>query len=178
MVHTSDAEKKILVREGILFLCQWAVLCGILMLVLAGGEHSLQALVSAHAQLGLRVVGTHTSPLSPVQFWAENKAVEISPLCSGLVEMILLASAIAATPGFSWRKKIVGIAAGVALLYLFNIFRIIITVQQLIHSPLSFAAFTHDVLFRIVLLAGFALLYGGWVNGSRLRAWARARQLL
>ncbi len=180
MLHThNEGGNALLLREGILFLAQWGVLAGVLFLLLSPTiENALHAVVSTHAQQGLRALGTVNDPISPIQFWVQGKLVEISPLCSGLLEMILLASAMVVTPTIGTRKKIFGIAGGIILLYVFNLFRIIITIQQLVHTSLSFVEFTHDVLFRLVLLLGFAALYGGWLNSARIHEWARQNHLV
>lgn len=171
MLHFSSSETRSLIKEGILFLAQMGVLAGVLFVILQPFEMGLQELVSSHAQWILHALGTSTISETNVRFWAESALIEISPLCAGLLEMILLASAIAATNTASLSKKIKGILVGVTLLYLFNVFRIIITVQQLVYTPLSFAEFTHDVFFRVVLIAGFAAIYSAWLNSQKIRVW-------
>ncbi len=178
MVHPNAQQKKTILREGILFLAQVGVFTGILFLVLQPLEIFLQELSAQHAQFVLNALGTHTVVQNNIQFWAEKNLVEISPLCAGLLEMILLASAILSTNTVTNIKKIKGILAGVALLYLFNVFRIVITTQQLVHSSLSFAEFTHDVFFRLMLIAGFALVYAGWLNFEKISAWGRGKGLI
>ncbi len=166
MLHTRNVQNKALLREGILFLGQWGVLAGILFLVLQGigAEHALQQMETVDVQNVLNMLGTFTTSENSTQFWAQGKLIEISALCSGLLEMVLLASVILITPNEGWKKKIIGAAVGVGLLYAFNILRMIISIQQLVHTPYSFAEFTHDILFRIILIAGFAFLYWAWVN--------------
>lgn len=164
-------------REGILFLAQMSVFAGVLFLLFQPFEIFLQEMVACHARAVLHVVGTNTIEQNSIQFWVEDKLVEISPLCAGLIEVILLASAIAATRMVSMEKKIKGILAGIVLLYAFNIFRIVITVQQLVHTSFSFAEFTHDVFFRLILIGGFALIYAGWLNIEKIRAWSKVKGL-
>lgn len=177
MLHTNAQRNKTLLREGILFLAQAGVFAGIVFIILQPFEILLQELVARHAQFVLNALGTRTIFQNTIQFWAGNNLVEISPLCAGLLEMILLASAMAATNTVSNVKKLKGILAGVALLYLFNVFRIVITVQQLVHTTLSFAEFTHDVFFRLMLIAGFALVYAAWLNFGKIRVWGRGKGL-
>lgn len=164
MLHTRTVREKTLFREGIIFLASFSVFGGILYLLTRPLEIVLQTLLSAHVQRGLELIGTTTIAQSPIRFWAENNLIEITPLCAGLLEIILLAAAILATRGVSVRKKIKGIIVGGIVLYAFNVLRIIFTVQQIVHTPLSFAELTHDVLFRLILLAGFAAAYYMWLK--------------
>lgn len=155
--------------EGARFFLAWAMLSVILWIIFQPFELILQEVTRAHVQTILHAIGTNTILQNPIQFWTQNKVIEISPLCAGLVEIILLASAMAATPTVSNRKKIIGIILGVSVLYVFNVLRIVFTVQQLVHTNVAFAELTHDVMFRILLVAGFALLYWVWLNSARVK---------
>ena len=56
----------------------------------------------------------------PVMILAENFSVQISYLCTGLMEFIVLVAAIIATTGIKKEKKLIGIIrAGIAV-FLFN----------------------------------------------------------
>ncbi|MEK6820990.1 MAG: exosortase/archaeosortase family protein, partial [archaeon] len=119
----------------------------------------------------LSSVGVSTSDAgNSIQFWMSGKRIEISALCSGMLEMILLASAILATPIRTVRARILGVVAGVGVLYVFNLFRMVVTLLQLEHTSLAFATLTHDVLFRLVLIVGFALVYWVWLHAERIYA--------
>ena len=170
MLHTRATREKALLREGILFLASFGVVGGILYLLLRPFEIFLQTLLSMHAQRVLELIGTRVISQTPIRFWAENHLIEISPLCAGLLEMILLAAAILAKRDVSVRKKIKGIAFGIIALYVFNMLRIVFTVQQIVHTPISFAELTHDVLFRLILIVGFAAAYACWLK------WASAAE--
>lgn len=74
-----------------------------------------------------------------------------------------------ATKGKKWKNKLKGIIAGIFLLQTFNIFRIVATIQQLNNMSIEFATLTHDLLFRIVLLVGFAILYAGWLYFPQIK---------
>ncbi len=178
MVHTLNMEKREMAREGILFLAQLGVLACVLFLLLQPLEIFLQELVTIHARVVLHAIGTNTMEQNSIQFWAGNKLVEISPLCAGLIELILLASAIAATRTVSIEKKMKGILVGIILLHALNVLRIAITVQQLVHVSFTFAEFTHDVFFRLVLIIGFAAIYGGWLNIEKIVKKSRAKGII
>lgn len=164
MVHTDAQRGKVLLREGIIFLATFGVSGGVLYLLLRPVEIILQTLLSTHVQRGLEIIGTRVVEQSPIQFWAETHVIEISPLCAGLLEIILFASAVLATRDVNMRKKMQGIVVGIIALYVFNVLRIVFTVQQIVHTPFSFAELTHDVLFRLILLVGFAAAYAYWLK--------------
>ncbi|MBU2099845.1 archaeosortase/exosortase family protein [Candidatus Micrarchaeota archaeon] len=94
----------------------------------------------------------------PVLILFENFTIQISYLCTGLMEFILLASALAATEGVENKKKVLGIiGAGIAT-FLFNITRIIITISLISTSSMQTIELAHNVLFRVslfVLIAGY-----------------------
>jgi exosortase/archaeosortase family protein len=98
----------------------------------------------------------------PVLILFENFSVQISYLCTGLMEFILLASALIATFGIEKEKKIIGIiGAGIAT-FLFNVVRIIITISLIENSSMETIELAHDILFRIslfVLIAGYYFLW-------------------
>lgn len=153
------------IHAGIVFLLAWGGVFVLFWGTFSWIEPTLQSGVAGHAQWVLEHVGVSTAPTqNPVQFWAELFLIEISPLCSGMLELILLSAAITATPGRSVRNKLLGITGGIFFLYVFNVLRIVFTILQLTHTSLAFATLTHDILFRITLLGGFALAYGIWLH--------------
>ncbi|MEK6902702.1 MAG: exosortase/archaeosortase family protein [archaeon] len=165
VVSRSDA-----LHEGIRFLATFLIVAAALLFLFTPMESWLQQLEAGQTQSLLHALGVPTSPAqNPTQFWMNGKLIEISPLCSGLLEMILLASAIIVTPSASVRKKVVGLVIGIFILYVFNLFRMGVTLLQLEHASFSFAEITHDILFRVILIVGFALLYAVWLNFSSMK---------
>ena len=159
----TQQEKNALAKEGIVFLFTLFLVSGGLYLVLSPLEIHMQTLETNHVRGMLNSVGVVSRDAElPHQFSVNEKLIEISPLCSGFVEMVLLIGAIAATRNVSWKKRALGIIAGVLALYVLNLFRIVITILQLVHTNLAFAEFTHDILFRVGLILGFAIIYGAW----------------
>lgn len=153
------------IHEGLRFILSILLIAGILFLLLNPLELQLQAVEAELVQSALHVLGTSTRATdNPIQFLAGEKLIEISALCSGLMEIILLIAAIAATRDASWRKKIMGIIFGVGILFAWNILRMLISIQQLLHTSLEFAEFTHGVLFRVMLVLGFAFIYLIWLR--------------
>ena len=60
-------------------------------------------------------------------FSLQGKTIVISWLCTGVLEIIVLVSAIVASFGIGWRKKAVGIAGAVILGIIFNLLRSLFT---------------------------------------------------
>lgn len=98
----------------------------------------------------------------PVLIVFENFSVQISYLCTGLMEFILLISAIIATEKIQKEKKILGIiGAGIAT-FSFNITRIAITISLIENVSLETIELAHDLLFRISLFILIAGYYFAW----------------
>ena len=162
-----NARTNPILAEGARFILTIALVVGILFFLLQPFEIHLQIAEAGFVQSALHALGTETRPTeNPIQFFAGEKLIEISPLCSGLLEMILLVAAIVATRDASVRKKIIGIILGVGVLFAWNLVRMLISIQQLLHTNLEFAELTHGVLFRVMLVIGFALIYWIWLHGK------------
>lgn len=90
-------------------------------------------------------------------------AIEISELCTGIMETLIIVCAIIASVGIEWRKRLLGAAvAGVATIVL-NQARIVVTALIILGSgDLALIEFTHNVLFRLFLFLSIAGLYIAW----------------
>ncbi len=106
--------------------------------------------------------GTIASAAEPVLIDFRDFKVEIGELCTGILELVVLVSAIAATPFISWRKKLYGAVAAFVGVNIFNLARIVVSINILINSSVETAVFTHDVLFRVSLIVVIAGFYGAW----------------
>ncbi len=93
-----------------------------------------------------------------------------SNLCTGVLETILLVSAIAATFEISKKKRLLGIAVGIVAVFAFNILRIVVTTLAILNAGIETAEFAHNILFRVFLFVAIAGLYAGWYR------WATAQQ--
>lgn len=158
--------------ETFAFLARWILWFAIGWAVFHPFENILQGIEAAHVRTLLSWVGVETvSGIVSHQFLMSGKLIEISPLCSGLLELLLLASAILATRNEKWGSRLRGAVIGILALYGLNLLRMVVTLLQLEHASLSFAALTHDYLFRLLLILGFVFVYGGWLNRVRIREW-------
>ncbi|MFA5930879.1 MAG: exosortase/archaeosortase family protein [archaeon] len=102
-----------------------------------------------------------------------EKVIFISWLCTGILEIIVLASAILASFGVSWKKKLQGILVAIILGVIFNLLRIVITVNIILGQEGQIVEFTHDLLFRVILfvyIVGFYVLWFYWANGKEQKS--------
>ena len=89
--------------------------------------------------------------------------IRISELCTGLQELMIIVSAMLASIGISWRRRIIGAAAGAVISVLFNFLRITATILIIVSTTdLGIIEFTHNILFRIFLFATIAVTYIAW----------------
>jgi len=100
----------------------------------------------------------------PVQILVNGKyLIEISYLCTGLLESTIITSAILASFGISIRKRVVGILAGIFFVNFLNVLRIALTVHAIVTSQnVAYIDFIHNFLFRLTLFVGIACYYAAW----------------
>ncbi|MFA4855659.1 MAG: exosortase/archaeosortase family protein [archaeon] len=98
-----------------------------------------------------------------IQLDAAGPAIEISELCTGLIETLIVVGAIIASIGIGWRKRLFGaVTAGLAVIVL-NYARIVFTVLLILGTnDLAVIDFTHNVLFRAFLFVSIAGIYIAW----------------
>jgi len=88
--------------------------------------------------------------------------ISISFLCTGLLEIGVLAAAILASSGISWGKRIAGVFVAAFFAHAFNLARIVTTVFAAIEQPPHIAELAHDVLFRATLFIVVFVIYFAW----------------
>ncbi len=90
-------------------------------------------------------------------------AIEISELCTGLMETMIIVSAIIASAGIDWRKRLFGsVSAGLATIVL-NFARIVFTILLILGTAdIVLITFAHNILFRAFLLISIAGMYMLW----------------
>ncbi len=91
-----------------------------------------------------------------------GQTIFISWLCSGVMEIIILVSAILASFGISWKKKIIGVAAAIIIGYVFNLIRIFATLNIILTQNAQVFEIAHDTLFRAVLFVYIIVVYVLW----------------
>lgn len=96
---------------------------------------------------------------------SQGTQIMISDVCTGLLEIIVIVAAIAASVGIDWRKRLLGVAAAIGIAFTFNIARIVSTVLIIVNSSsLELIEFAHNVLFRVFLFVVIAGIYFFWFN--------------
>ncbi len=90
-------------------------------------------------------------------------SIEISELCTGRIELLIIVGAILASIGISWRKRLIGAAAAAAATTAFNYIRIFSTSLLILNSTdLSLIELTHNILFRAFLFLVIVVAYVVW----------------
>ena len=95
-------------------------------------------------------------------FGVEGKTIIISWLCTGILEIIILVSAILSSFGISWRKKVFGAFAAIVIGTIFNLLRIWVTVNIVLTQNVQVVELAHDFLFKIVLFIYITGFYIAW----------------
>jgi exosortase/archaeosortase family protein len=118
--------------------------------------------------------GTQTTFVGVIEFEREsaysfvinstNQLIVISWLCTGALEIIILISAMLASFGIKFKKKLVGIGAAIFGGLIFNFIRIWITLNIIMSQNAEVFELSHDILFRLTLLLYIIILYVVWFN--------------
>ncbi|MEI7960847.1 MAG: exosortase/archaeosortase family protein [archaeon] len=92
----------------------------------------------------------------------QGKIIVISWLCTGVLEIIVLVSAIIASFGVSWKRKAVGVGVAIILGIIFNLLRIVITINLILTQNVQTVELAHDLLFRLILFFYIVIVYVAW----------------
>jgi exosortase/archaeosortase family protein len=94
----------------------------------------------------------------------------IIPDCTGWKSMLFLSALVLAVPGVALRKRLKGLAAGIPLVWIGNLGRIVgvVVVQGMWGT--GFAMLVHDTLFQAGLAAMVLGLWVTWLFWDRIRA--------
>jgi exosortase/archaeosortase family protein len=87
---------------------------------------------------------------------------EINNLCAGDIEIALLLAIILATVDRSWKRRIIGAAAGLLLITIVNPVRIFVVLYAGHAAGWGIADITHDILFRAMLILIIVVYYFLW----------------
>ena len=114
--------------------------------------------------------GLILSAAEPVVVMLPSLQFQISFLCTGLIEFFVLTAAILASHGIERNKKWWGLIGAFDVVILFNLFRILTTINLLQSAPAEVADLAHDILFRLslfVVIAGFYALWFFWATKKK-----------
>jgi len=90
--------------------------------------------------------------------------------CTGWKSMLAFVALVMAALGVSMRKRALGIAAGIPLIYLGNLARILLVVMAEAAYGYEAALFLHDWLWQAGLIALVLVLWLGWLRYDSLRS--------
>lgn len=104
------------------------------------------------------VLGMEITIVDHTMYWANHGFIAINHGCSGLKQILQISLLLLLFPG-PWKHKIWFIPAGMILIHLTNLFRIIGLAEVLVHFP-DYWQFSHDNLFRPFF---YVVIFGLWV---------------
>ncbi|MBU1198023.1 exosortase/archaeosortase family protein [Candidatus Micrarchaeota archaeon] len=96
--------------------------------------------------------------------------VEIIDLCAAKVEIAVLLGILMATFEKSLSYRVKGFLAGLLAIFIFNAFRIALTVHFFANNQLTASILFHDVLFRLSLVLFLVTYYILWYYYDQPRA--------
>lgn len=127
-----------------------------------------EMLFAIPANFFLQAIGLETALQAgePVMIFVEGFEFPIAftYLCTGLLEWVVLTSAVLASTEVDKKARVKGFFAGTVFIFGFNLFRIVASILAIIFFGLSFAVFSHDVFFRVFLFASIAGFYYVWLK--------------
>lgn len=138
----------------------WALAVGVLALV-PGIEHWAVMSTVASVSDALRLLTVHPLVVGTT-ITVDQAALRIVPECTPLMPGLLLAIAMAAYPS-SLRWKLAGIGAGMSLLWLYNVARMLALLGTLLWWRESFR-FLHVYLWQSVTLLVVSALFLAWLR--------------
>jgi exosortase H (IPTLxxWG-CTERM-specific) len=102
-----------------------------------------------------------------VVYSGSNVAIQIIPECTGLYEMIIFSAILLAYPA-PWRKKLVGVVVGVAILFVLNLVRLLVLGLIGMRNA-ELMEWVHLYLWQLTLILFVVGMFLAWL------AWARPR---
>jgi exosortase/archaeosortase family protein len=153
--------------ETLLFLIKILVFAIPLYLILTfqGILYPLQGMVSHNVYLVLTSLGFDVVREGFfIGIQGENPFVfTISEDCTGWKSMLFLTALVVAVPNIMWRKRAIGLAFGIPLIYLGNLLRILLIVQVQQAYGIGFASLVHDYLWQAGLISLVLLIWVSWL---------------
>ena len=117
---------------------------------------------ASNALLNLFGVPSQLLFLSEPMIVVANVYAQIGNLCAGDIEIALLLAIILATWDRSWRSRFWGAFFGLLLIAMANPVRIFTVLAVGYYTNWAWADFTHDVLFRLMLIIIIVVYYFLW----------------
>ncbi len=125
-----------------------------------------ESIVGQSVNFLLNLQGITTSTIIGEQFdihlTTSGTIIIISWLCTGLLEIIILASTMLATFGVNLKEKILGIIGAIIVGFVFNLIRIMVTINIILTQNAQTFELAHDLLFRATLFLYIIIVYVIW----------------
>lgn len=102
-------------------------------------------------------------------FLVGSKTIHIAWLCTGLLEIIILISAIIASFGLGNKEKLIGVILAIIVGVILNLIRIIFTIQIVLTQNIQVVEFVHDFLFKLILFVYITVFYVAWFYWAKER---------
>lgn len=100
---------------------------------------------------------------NPVVSLPSGIMIEISPLCTGMLELFIIVAAILASVGISLKKRAAGAALAAVIVFALNLFRISFTTMLILGTgSMEVIELAHNVMFRIFLFISISAIYIAW----------------
>ena len=164
-VKTNPKKQFVFFVLGFLFF--YVILTGI---VYAFPKGFFERIVGESINFLINLQGIKTQTISGEQFdihlVTSGTIIIISWLCTGILEIIILASTMLATFGVKLREKILGIIIAIIVGFIFNLVRIIITINIILTQNAQTFELAHDLLFRATLFLYIVIVYVIWFHLS------------
>ncbi len=90
----------------------------------------------------------------------------ISADCTGWKAMLFFAALLLAVPRRQWRTRVAGLAAGIAAIWVINIFRVLAVVATYSSCDLDAAMLVHDYVWQVGMGLAALLLWVLWLRLS------------
>ncbi|MBI4173520.1 MAG: exosortase/archaeosortase family protein, partial [Candidatus Aenigmarchaeota archaeon] len=155
-------------RKTLVFLARLAVLSLPLYLVLAFGLDlaAMQVAAASHTNFVLGLLGFQTEQhgaLSVAGKGGDSFVYVISADSSGWKSMLFFAALVVAVPAIGWRKRAIGIAIGLVVIWFGNVARAVSIVLAEYAYGYEFAMALHDLLWRLGLVALVLAVWLAWL---------------
>jgi len=126
--------------------------------------YPLKAVTASSANFLLNTAGVPTQLIFGQEPLIIVKSIyaQIGNLCAGDLEIALLLAIILATWDRGWRKKAWGCLFGLLLILIANPLRIAAVLAVGYYSNWQWADFTHNILFRLMLIIIIVVYYFLW----------------
>ncbi|MBN1896956.1 MAG: exosortase/archaeosortase family protein [Candidatus Aenigmarchaeota archaeon] len=143
-----------------------------LVIVLGISMLPLQQAVAAHSEWLISASGFDVSSMGLVLVCGPGEPFTfyIGEDCTGWKSMMLLFALMFATMEAGYRRKLLGLAVGIPLIYAANLLRILAVVFTESLYGYDTAMFVHDWLWQLGLLAVVLVIWLCWLKWDRLTA--------